>query len=80
MEKERKLWILCATFLVILNYHIHGIQIIHVNPLTKVIKSGFNSSEKSIVGSIDEVILRKIQFEVDLNHLVVDRKNGNVNC
>lgn len=78
MEKERNLWFLRATFIIILNFHIHGIQTNQVAPLTKVINRELNSSETSIDGSIDEVVLQKIQFKTDLNHLVVDRENGSV--
>ena len=78
MEIKRKLWFLYAIISVIFNFHIRDIQTNHVNPLTKVINSELNNAETSIDGSIDEIILQKIQFETDLNHLIVDRENGSV--
>lgn len=78
MEKERKLLFLCVTFIIVFNYHIYGVKTIQVAPSTNERKSEFNSFENPIDDSIDELISNKIQFKADLNHLVVDRKSGNV--
>lgn len=78
MEMKRKLLFLCSTFIIIFNFRIDGIETNQVAPLTNVKKSELNCSKKSIGESMDGVVSRKIQFETELNHLVVNRMNGNV--
>lgn len=64
--------------MIIFNFRIDGIQTYKVTPLKNVKKSELNSSETSIGESMDGAVSRKIQFETELNHLVVDRENENV--
>lgn len=64
--------------MIIFNFRIDGIQTYKVTPLKNVKKMGLNSSETSIGESMDGAVSRKIQFETELNHLVVDRENENV--
>lgn len=77
-EIKRTLLFLCSTLMIIFNFRIDGIQTYQVAPLTNVKKCDLNCSKKSIGRSEDGVVSRKIQFETELSHLVVDRENGNV--